>query len=865
MSDSKPSLILVGSRLRVYREYAMASLASRYAITLVSSQPVTWEQPYLAASRTADTTDAAALLAVVTDLVADLGPEVGIFTWDELSLTATAEVAEQVGLPHLSLAAAQVCRDKYATRAALDRAGLPAVRHRLVGSVSEAVEAASEIGYPVVLKPRSLAGSLGVSVARDEESLRAAYETAVGAGLSGLRTEVGVLVEEYLDGPEISVDSCVVDGVAEIVFVARKRLGFDPFCEEVGHLVGPWRHEPWAAEVADLVRAAHTAVGVDRGVTHTEIRLTAAGPRLIELNGRLGGDLIPHVGLLATGVDLVAAGAAVAFGETPDLTPTLSRSAEIRFLYPLRDAVVESIDTEAAEAVPGVVEIIRFAEPGTELLLPPQSLTPRTVGVIAVGENDRACRITLDRAEDEVRVVLRGAATEGLGALAENAVTRRFLSADRGVERMVVHGVRGVDWFRFGAGGGEALNRPVFLSSTERGRLEADLNGIFDLMTTLPDRLFDGDRRAFAKAVGMSAIQTDLVLRGAGERVAPMSRADMYREPDGFKLMELNTGSSLGGWQMTEFTQAMMYDREFLKFLDEENLTSALPLAAIAKVLRAETADRDMPSRPVLAITDWPTDYAKGKAWLDFVVPAWMRLGFDPVVCHIGELTYPDGVPHVHGKKIDIIYRIFLPGEITDEQSSYDLVDPLLAAVEKGHTYLFAGLDCELYGNKGSLAIISDQGNAHVFDEREHDLIDRVLPWTRFLREGKAPLHGEPIDLVPYVLSNKDSLALKPTILYGGVGVITGWTVTQGEWERHIADAIGGPYVVQQRVLPLAERFVSDTGPGFQEMVVAYGVMMVDSKYAGMLVRGIPDAGAGIVSMSNGAQIGCAFHVEDRP
>ncbi|PYC83182.1 hypothetical protein C7C46_09250 [Streptomyces tateyamensis] len=861
-------LILVGSRLRTYREYAMASLAGAYDLALVSAAPLTWEQEYVGSYRTADTTDPVALRATVEELLAESAaaghPRTGLYTWDELSLIATAEVAEQLGLPHMSAAAARACRDKFTTRTLLDAAGLPGVRHRLVHSAAEAEQAAAEIGFPLVLKPRGLAGSLGVTVVREAQRFADAYRLAAGTVMGPLDAADGVLVEEFLAGPEISIDSLVVAGEAEPVFVARKRLGFDPACEEVGHLVGPWRQEPWAGPVEELVKAAHRALGIAQGTTHTELRLTADGPRLIELNGRLGGDLIPRVGALATGIDLPLAGAALAFGERPAAPAPDQRWAEIRFLYPPHDGTLASLDLGGSAELPGIAEVVALAEPGAELLLPPKALTPRTAAVLAVADDPSGCTAALDAAEAEIRPVLAGSPLDGLGALLENPVTRRYLAAERGLERMTVPGVRN-DWIRYGAGGGQSLNRPVLLDAADRRRLEADLNGLFELLTTIPERLFAGDRRAFAKAVGMTPTQIDLVMRGAGLRMPAMSRADMYREPAGFKLMELNTGSSLGGWQMGEFARTVRENEVFREFAAAERLVHPDPIGRIAEVLRGEAAAAgyELPERPVLALTEWPDGYVKTKPWLDFVVPDWLRNGFDTVVCHLGEFEYRDGVPHVHGRKVDVVYRIFLPGEMADEQRSRDLVDPLLDAVERGETFLFAGLDCELYGNKGSLAMLSDERNRAAFGTGEQELVDRILPWTRFLREERVERAGERIDLLPFALANKDRLALKPTLLYGGVGVVPGWSVGQAEWEAHLRGAVDGPYVVQERVLPVAERFVREDGQGFEQMVVAYGVLMVGSAYAGMLVRGTPDAQVGIVSMSNGAQIGCCFHVED--
>jgi biotin carboxylase len=860
MTSERPRVILVGSRIRQYREYALASLAAHYEVTLIAPDPPTWQSRYVQTHRLADTTDAAKLHSAVADLRGEVA-EAAVLTWDEWSLAAVSSVAAKLGMRAMDPAAARICRDKYATRQALESAGMAAVRHAQAADEDEAVAAAESLGYPVVVKPRTLGGSYGVMAARDADSVRAAYRLAAGSRLKGAGTAATVLVEEFIEGPELSVDSTVVDGQATLVCVARKRLGPQPYFEETGHLVTAWRDEPWAEAVTELVDKAHRAVGVDYGVTHTELRLSARGPRLIELNGRLGGDLIPYLHLLATGVDLAHAAAEIAFERVPDLTPTRARTAEIRFLYPAHDGTFERVDLPDPAAIEHLAEAVPLAEAGDELRLPPVGLTPRSAALIAVGDSPADTRLALDRAESASRTVISADAGQRLGARVENAVTRRFFDYTRPPAAMSVSGVRGVEWFRYGAGGGEGLNRPVFLSAQDVTDLERDLGGLFDLLQSVPERLFGGDLRAFAKAVGMSATQTDLVLRGAAPRLAPLSRADLYREVDGFRLMELNTGSSLGGWQMGEFARALIKDEAFAAFAAEEGLVHPDPLARITEVLRRQAPSLAGVERPLLAITDWPDGFEKSKCWMEFVVPAFTALGFDPVVCHLGDFTYDGGRVLYRGRRVDVVYRMFLPGEMPDEPRTYELVNPLLDAVEAGGVELFASLDCELYGNKGSLAMLSDERNRPALTEPERALVDRILPWTRFVRDEKVTHQGETVDLLPYALAHRDQLVLKPTLLYGGVGVTPGWTVGQEEWQAAVRQAVDGPYVLQRRLLPTTERFLSEDGATTQDMAVAYGTLMVDGKYAGTLARAVADPAVGIVSMLRGAQIGCAFHV----
>jgi biotin carboxylase len=396
--DRRPHLVIVGSGGRPYREYSFATLARKFRLSAVLSAEPTWQRPFLTSAAVTDLSDADAVAQAISTLTGDT-LEIGVMTWDETVLEVTAQAAAKLCLPHMSPEAAAGCRDKYATRTAMAAAGLPSVRHRLVTTADDAVAFAAELGYPVVLKPRALAGSIGVVKAEDERSVRAAFTLATDAHFATLPTGHGVLVEEFLDGPEISVDSVVFNGTVHCVNVARKQLGFPPYFEEVGHLLTAWKDEPWADEVRDLVAGAHAALDVRHGVTHAEVRLTPAGPRLIELNGRLGGDLIPYAGELSNGIDLVAAAADIACGRMPDLRATRHRTVEVRFVYPEFDCAVERIDVTRAQSTPGIVHAAALAEPGTRLQLPPRAAIGRLVALVADGMDELDCATSLAMAE----------------------------------------------------------------------------------------------------------------------------------------------------------------------------------------------------------------------------------------------------------------------------------------------------------------------------------------------------------------------------------------------------------------------------------------------------------------------------------
>ncbi|GAA2742182.1 ATP-grasp domain-containing protein [Kitasatospora cinereorecta] len=402
-----PRVVVVGTGGRAYREYALADAAAHGQVATVNDRPADWELPYLVDHRTADTDDAAAIARAAAEALAGADGPAGLLTWSEVLLERTAEAAAALGLVHMSPQAVRNCRDKLRTRRLLEQAGIPSARHAVAHGLAEAEQAAAAIGYPVVLKPRALAGSSGVVLARSAAELREVHRHADDAAFTGLDPLDGLLIEEYLDGPEISLDSVVVAGRVHCVNLARKRIGYPPFFEEVGHLVSPWRDEPWAEEVVDLVTRIHSALGVTAGVTHAELRLTARGPRLVELNGRLGGDFIPLLGRLATGIDLTAAAMDASLGILPDLEPRWQTCAAVRFCYPERDGTVAAIDgLDSARAVPGVERVVQLAEPGQQLLLPPRGVVPRLAAVVATGPDGAACEAVLDEAARRISVSL---------------------------------------------------------------------------------------------------------------------------------------------------------------------------------------------------------------------------------------------------------------------------------------------------------------------------------------------------------------------------------------------------------------------------------------------------------------------------
>src|SRR3989304_5035398 len=110
---------------------------------------------------------------------------------------------------------------------------------------------------------------------------------------------------------------------------------------------------------------------------------------------------------------------------------------------------------------------------------------------------------------------------------------------------------------------------------------------------------------------------------------------------------------------------------------------------------------------------------------------------------------------------------------------------------------------------RASLAVLSDERNAHLFDAQERQAIDAHIPWTRRVEERRTVFRGLPVDLVPLILEHHEQFVLKANDEYGGRGITLGWETDAETWERTVVAAVAEPTVVQERVLLPREPFPS--------------------------------------------------------
>jgi biotin carboxylase len=262
---------------------------------------------------------------------------------------------------------------------------------------------------PIVVKPVDEGGSIGIFAVRDDADLVTVVDRfqAVGAQIDK-RDLAGnldrFLMEEYLDGPEISVETLSFDGRHVVVGITDKTSTDSAFVE-TGHAT-PSQHPNEVLRAAeDLVIAFLDAVGLRHGPGHTEVKLTSRGPRIVEGHNRVGGDRINELTEIAYGVDMDRYALAARFDLLEPLadSPKPVAGAAIRFFIPSPGRVVAVTGADDVADDPALVELDISVRPGD--VVRPLTWSDDRVGfVIARGETTEEAIAHAERLRSTVHI-----------------------------------------------------------------------------------------------------------------------------------------------------------------------------------------------------------------------------------------------------------------------------------------------------------------------------------------------------------------------------------------------------------------------------------------------------------------------------
>lgn len=321
----------------------------------------------------------------------------GIVTYVELSVPLASRLCEAMGLPGLPSAAVDAARNKHATRAALKAAGLPTPRNHLIKTPEDLEIAGKAVGFPAVLKPASGAASLGVVKVTKAEDLSMIYEQIVAelstlvvssgalvkgsAATGGVNAknmiDLSVLMEQYLDGPEVDVDVVLSGGEYQYAAVADNGPTMEPYFNETWAVCPSLLPKDQQSKLKELAIASTKALGFKDGVFHVECKMTSTGPQLIEVNARMGGGQVHECNLRSWGVDLVEESmfAALAIPARPPVPSKPLSAVAYCYVNASRSGTVKDISKlEEVAKRPGVVWAKPLVRVGDKVTGPEEGL-----------------------------------------------------------------------------------------------------------------------------------------------------------------------------------------------------------------------------------------------------------------------------------------------------------------------------------------------------------------------------------------------------------------------------------------------------------------------------------------------------------
>lgn len=311
---------------------------------------------------TCDTNDIQELVRVCGNVLGRRKVD-GVLSSCDYFIRAVAEVAQTLGLPSSPVDAVSVAVNKYLMRKTLAEKGVPTPKFRLAHSSDDAASAAREIGLPLIVKPADMNGSALVQKANDVDSLAKGIALINECTVNSRNQDrfPGALLEEFLPGEEFSVECCAYGGEVHVLGITDKKLGGRDNVVETGHMFPADIAQQDENAIKKHVSDALNAIGYNNGVAHIEVRLTPQGPRIVEINPRIGGNYISDLVERVTGVSPLTQMIQVALGESPDLpcdenSPRRPKSAAVAFKLPATTGILEGFEGQSAmEQAPGVV------------------------------------------------------------------------------------------------------------------------------------------------------------------------------------------------------------------------------------------------------------------------------------------------------------------------------------------------------------------------------------------------------------------------------------------------------------------------------------------------------------------------------
>lgn len=389
--------------------------------------------------------------------------------------------------------------------------------------------------------------------------------------------------------------------------------------------------------------------------------------------------------------------------------------------------------------------------------------------------------------------------------------------------------------------GGRRLSpylRPHFVTEGDFARITQVCETVWSAIQKVKDAAIEDD--SIITDLGLTEIERELVSIDPGyQSVSPTARLDSFLTESAYSFVELN-GESPAGIAYADAAYDIFSALPVMKrFAESYRLRSLYGRQHMLDVLLdsyREFLGREPDRKPQIAIIDLPgmPTQKEFELFKDF----FESKGHSAIICTPQELEFAKGRLSCGEFEIDIVYKRLLVNEylpIMEEHPA--LLDAYLARA----ICMVNPFRSKLIHKKALFAVLTDQRRAYLFSPAEQDAISQHVPWTRIVRAEKTDYHGREIDLVKFIVENRERMVLKPNDDYGGHGITIGWNADEIGWEEALRGALAnGDYLVQERVPTARESFPAlqpDGSIEFAEQLVDLDPLLFNGKLGSAFTR----------------------------
>lgn len=304
------------------------------------------------------------------------------------------------------------------------------------------------------------------------------------------------------------------------------------------------------------------------------------------------------------------------------------------------------------------------------------------------------------------------------------------------------------------------------------------------------------------------------------------SRLDSFFDPDqdSLQFVEYNAESPAAIAYEDVLSQVFL-DLPVIKEFGKRYPVSAIPARhKMLETLLGAFREWGRSDDPRIAILDWkglPT-HSEFLLFQNY----FREQGHDAIICAPEDLTYRDGTLYADGAPINLVYKRLLTSEALEMFGATALDHPLMRAYADGAICLVNSFRAKPLHKKMIFGLLSDPEimTAAGISQEDQQRLKLHIPWTRRVQHNRTTYQGQEVDLIPFMIEQRDRLLLKPNDDYGGKGITIGWETEAEDWQRAVEAALKEPFVVQERVHIAYEDF-----PAYRDGALHIGRRLVDT------------------------------------